>query len=203
MSKNTGHVMDAVAMAGGLLAGLERSGAGRSDNPLEQASGLEAAFRAFHLLALSKLYRVKEQFPATNQGLMVVPEPQIHPERDALVHAADFLAPIDVIDLLSETGLPCVAPYLHRGWQDRQRSCLHARQLAASAFGFWIGGEERGALMTGIAIVNRVALVPPPVQLDPAATREAYKPVLHLVERLAAGSDNPVFKNLPQRVLGS
>ncbi len=134
---------------------------------------------------------------------MAVPEAQIHPERDALVHAADFLAPIDVIDLLSEKGLPCVAPHLHRGWQDRQRSCLHARQVTTGAIGFWIGGEERSALMAGLAIVNRVALVPPPVQLDPDAIRDAYKPVLHLVERLATSSDSPVFKNLPQRVLGS
>ncbi len=188
-------------MAEGLLVFLERTGAGHSSSALEMATGLELAFRSFHLLALAKLEPAKSQLPATNQALMAVPEAAIEVRRDALVHRADFLAPIDVLDLMSESGLPCVAPHLHRGWQDRQRSCLHARQVAASAFGFWIGGDERDTLLAGLAIANRVALVPPPVTCDRIAIRAAFHPVLRLIERL--GTEGTVYQGLVRRVLGA
>jgi len=195
------RIPTATAMAEGLLGVLERSRAARSEWALERATGLELAYRAFHLLALGTLEKVKAQFPATNQALMAVPDAAIEVGRDALVHPADFLAPVDILDLMSEDGLPCVAPHLHRGWQDRQRSCLHARQVAAGAFGFRLGTAERSALLAGLAICNRIALVPPPVVLEPSAIRAAFDAVLPAIERLGAGA--APSRDLRRRILES
>jgi ribosomal protein S12 methylthiotransferase accessory factor YcaO len=203
MPKQQLTVLDAVSMAGGLLAALEESGAGRAENPLDQAAGLQQAYRAFHLLILDRLYPIKDQFPVTNQALMAVPNATIDPVRDSLAHPADFLAPIDLIDLISDEGLPCVAPHLHRGWQDRTESCRHARQLSSSVVGFSIDREEREALLAGLAVCNRVSVLPPPLELEPESVHRAYGPVLRLIERLAEGSDDPVFKNLSGRIIGT
>lgn len=194
---------DLVSTAKGLLSALERSGAGRSSQPLEQAAGLALALRALQLLCLLRLQPEREKFPATNRALMSVPEPEIEPERDALALPADFLGAIDIIDLLSEQDLDCVAPHLHRGWQDRRRSCAQARDLCADAFGFSITGEERQTLLAALAICNRVFCIPPPVTLEPAAVSAAFAPVLMLIEKIARGGlEGAGFENLVQRILG-
>jgi len=194
---------DLVSTAKGLLDALERSGAGRSSQPLEQAAGLALAMRALQLLCLHRLQPVRENFPATNRALMSVPEPLIEPVRDALALPADFLGAIEIIDLLSEQDLDCVAPQLHRGWQDRRRSCAQARELAAGAFGFSITGEERQKLLAALAICNRVFCIPPPVTLDPDAVSAAFAPVLMLIEKIARGGlEGAGFEYLVQRILG-
>ncbi len=193
---------DLVSTAGGLLNALERSGAARSNKPLEQAAGLALAVRALQVLCLHRLQPVREKFPATNRALMQVPDPQIEPERDALALPADFLGTIDIIDLLSEPELACVAPHLHRGWQDRRRSCDQARGLAAEAFGFSITGDERESLLAALAICNRVFCIPPPVTLEVAGVAAAYEPVLALIERIGGALEGAGFENLVQRTTG-
>lgn len=191
---------DLVSAASDLLGALERSGAGRSNRPLEQAAGLALAVRALQLLCLHRLQPERDKFPATNRALMQVPEPQVEPVRDALALPADFLGAIDIIDLLSEAELDCVAPHLHRGWQDRRRSCAQARGLAAEAFGFSITGDERQALLGALAICNRVFCIPPPVTLEASAVGAAFEPVLALIERIGGGTEGGGFDNLVQRI---
>ncbi len=193
---------DARSLAESLLGALERSGTGRGQDPVALTAGLELALRAFHLLTLGRLYQVKDQFPATNQSLMSVPEPAIDPPLDALAHPADFLAQIDLLDLLSAEDLPCVAPGLHRGWQDRTRSCQHARRITAGAVGFSIDAEEREELLGALALANRVHCIPPPVTLEAETVRQAHRPVLRLIERLAAGRSDSAFTGLEARILG-
>lgn len=193
---------DLVSTAKGLLDALERSGAGQSSQPLEQAAGLALAMRALQLLCLYRLQPVRESFPATNRALMPVPEPVIEPARDALALPADFLGAIEIVDLLSEQDLDCVAPQLHRGWQDRRRSCAQARELAAEAFGFSITGDERQALLGALAICNRVFCIPPPVALLPAVVSAAFGPVLGLIERIGGTMGDTGLENLTQRISG-
>lgn len=193
---------DLVSTAGGLLDALERSGAVRSNQPLEQAAGLALAVRALQLLCLHRLQPEREKFPATNRALMQAPDPQMEPERDALALPADFLGTIDIIDLLSEPEMACVAPHLHRGWQDRRRSCAQARGLAAEAFGFSITGDEREALLTALAICNRVFCIPPPMALDAGMVKAAFEPVLQLIERLGNGLEGTDFGKFAQRITG-
>jgi len=202
MPEHDPRTYDLESMAAGLLGTLERSGAARSGEPLEQAAGLALAMRALQLLCLHRLQPQRDSFPATNRALMAVPEPRIEAGRDALALSADFLGVIEIIDLISGPGLECVAPQLHRGWQDRRRSCAQAREISAGAFGFSITGEERQQLLGALAICNRVFCIPPPVTLDRGAVQAAFAPVLTLIERAAGpGMQGAGFDNLVQRVM--
>jgi len=194
--------LDLISTAKGLLKALERSGAGKSNQPIEQAAGLALALRALQLLCLHRLQPEREKFPATNRALMSVPEPAIEPERDALALPADFLGAIEIFDLLSAQGLDCVAPQLHRGWQDRRRSCAQARELAAGAFGFSITGKERQELLGALAICNRVFCIPPPVALEASAVVAAFGPVLMLIERIGGTLGGDGLNNLAQLING-
>ena len=70
-----------------------------------------------------------------------------------------------VLDLLSDDALECVAPGMHRGWEDRRFSCRRSRETASEAVGYRIPPDDREALLLLSAYRNRVFRLPPPVRV--------------------------------------
>jgi hypothetical protein len=185
-SQESATDLDTRAMAANMIAGIAKSGLAASSEPLEVAQALAMAIRAAQLHCLGRLARVVSGFPATIQALMTLPEPGIDTDRDALAESQDFLGFLDMLDLLSGELLECLAPRLHRGWQDKVQSCRAARLLTLEAVGFELDEEQRASLLSALACVNRVFVVPPPVRLSPDEVREALEAVLGLIARLAS-----------------
>ena len=152
--------------------------------------------RSAQLLAVARLMPARDRYAATNQMLFQEPEPEIVVARDALVEEGDFLRFADLLDLLSEESLPCVASRLHRGWQDRVQSCREARRISQEAVGLALGPEERAALLSGLAVANRVFRIPPPLDLDAKRGAAGFDALLRLINRLAPSNQESAFQEL-------
>lgn len=144
---------------------------------------LALGLRAAEILVVRQLQPMKGRFPATIGMMLESPDAEIQVYRDAVdvPHSVQFT---EALDLLSEEGLDCVGPGLHRGWEDRRFSCRRSRRTALEAVGFSIGEADRERLLLLAACRNRIFRLPPPVRLDPAAIRDAFEALTRLVERL-------------------
>lgn len=176
---------DAVSTARRLLEILERKDLLAAEDPLELTQALGIGIRAAHLLGFHQLSRVAGGFPSSVQALLEAPEPDVDVDRDARVQPGDYLGFVDLIDILSEEDLPCVAPGLHRGWQDKAQSCREARRAALRGTGFSIGELNRDPLLAAAANYNRAFWAPGPLWLEPNELRKAIRSLLHLVNKLA------------------
>ncbi|MDJ0762693.1 MAG: hypothetical protein QNJ97_06850 [Myxococcota bacterium] len=174
-----------------LLEVIDEQGSLRLNDLLKMAQALAVCVRASHLIAFDRLCEVQGAFPASIESLLDAPDPEIDADQ-AGVDLNDYLGMIDIVDLLSDAQLPCVAPRLHRGWQDKTQSCREARAIAQRALEMTIVRDFRGSLMGALAIFNRTSLVPGPVAIDPHGIRAAVDAVLQLVQGLSrprAGSN--------------
>lgn len=164
----------------GALAAL-----GASDHELTSLSeALDLGLRAVEVLAFRRLEGARDQFPAPIAALFDSPGPEIDVERDA-VESPRALGFTDVLDLLSDDELECVAPDLHRGWEDRRFSCRRSRATARRALEIQLGAEERRPLLLLAAYRNRIFRRPPPVRLVTADIRRAFPALRALVARLS------------------
>jgi hypothetical protein len=191
--------LDERAAAERLLAAAEQSGLACTDAPVGLVAVLELVSRAATLLVLDRIRQRAGSYPSSLQTLLSRPEPDVQVERDAALDAADFLGWRDGIDLLSQQTLPCVAPRLHRGWQDKRQSCRQARRITHDAVGFSLDAEQRDGLLRGLALRNRVFVAPPPARLSAAELRASLRVLVELTERLAP--DDSV-RSLAARLLG-
>ena len=146
---------------------------------------LDLGLRTAEILVVRKLQPVKGRFPATIGMMLESPEAEIQVYRDAVdvPHTVQFT---EALDLLSEEGLECVGPNLHRGWEDRRFSCRRSRRTSLDAIGFSIGEADRERLLMLSACRNRIFRLPPPVTLEPEAIRSDFSSLIDLVERLRA-----------------
>ena len=103
--------------------------------------------------------------------------------RDA-INAPNSLPFIAVLDLLSGEELECVAPGLHRGWEDRRFSCRRSRVTACEALGITLEEGEREQLLLLAAYRNRIFRSPPPVRVVREEILAANPALNHLVQRL-------------------
>jgi hypothetical protein len=144
---------------------------------------LDLGLRAAEILVMHKLQHVKGDFPATIQLQLETPESDVDVHRDAIniPNTLDFTA---VLDLLSEDGLECVSPGMHRGWEDRRFSCIRSRRTARSALGVSLNGEQREHLLVLAAYRNRIFRTPPPLKVVPAQITGAWGALKKLVEGL-------------------
>jgi hypothetical protein len=90
----------------------------------------------------------------------------------------------EILDLLSEEGLECVAPGLHRGWEDRRFSCKRSRVTAQEALGLSLAEGERTDLLLLAAYRNRIFRAPPPVRVVPKEILGAFGSLEGLMGRL-------------------
>lgn len=172
-----------------VLRGLERGGLVASDAPLELATALLLAGRAAQLQLLGAVRAVKDDLSALIQALLAEPGSALSPERDGLADPAEALLLEDLLDLISVEEAPCIAPRLHRGWQDRRQSCRDARRACTASAGLSVDETRRAALLEGLALIKRVFQLPPPLELDAAALRRGLTAFLELCREAGAGSE--------------
>ncbi len=153
--------------------------------PLAVAMATRLVFRAGHILGLAALAPARDHYSVALQALMHAPEPAGDPGRDPFLDPHDFLGWLDLLDLISEPALGCVARRLHRGWQDRTQSCRQARKVSERTLGFSVSEPERGALLAAWGTCQRLLVIPPPARFHPAALRSDRRPLLELIARLA------------------
>jgi len=166
----------------GAAAAFEKA----SEDLVALCESLDLGLRAAEILVMHKLQEVKGQFPATIQLQLETPAPDVDPHRDAvnIPNTLDFTA---VLDLLSADGLECVAPGMHRGWEDRRFACKRSRETATSALGITLDEEQREQLLVLAAYRNRIFRSPPPLNVVPAQIMGAWGALKTLVEGLLAG----------------
>jgi hypothetical protein len=144
---------------------------------------LDLGVRAAEIAVIHKLQPVKDRFPATIALQLELPVPEIDATRDAVTvpKALDFT---EILDLLSDEGLECVGPRLHRGWEDRRFSCRRSRRTAKDAVGFSLDAADRDQLLLLAAYRNRLFRYPPPIRIVPAEIRAAFPVLRRVVEAL-------------------
>jgi hypothetical protein len=189
-------VIDNVTIALRQLERLERSTLAASGDPFELSEALGMAIRAAHVLGHEHLIKVEHELPASIQSMMELPEPKLDAGRDAFVEPLDYLGFVDILDTISDANLECVAPRLHRGWQDKRESCRNTRRAAKQSVGFSIGYSFRESLLEAAAIHNRVFLVPAPVELTLGKVKTAFASVLQLTEAFIPKDKAEVFQSL-------
>lgn len=180
-------MLDAKSLPRALLEVAARVDAG--EQAIDVAIATELCFRVMTILAQSALEDAREDYTVALQAMMHTPNAAIDEERDALVDERDFLGCLDVVDMLSAEGLDCVAPRLHRGWQDRHQSCRQARQVSTDRLGFSLAASERAAIVAAWGVCHRVMRVPPPVSFTARDLLRNRGPLLDLIAKLAPGDD--------------
>lgn len=144
---------------------------------------LDLGLRAAEILVTHRLQAVKGQFPATIGIQLDTPSPEVDPHRDA-INVPNTLSFTAILDLLSEEEMECVAPGLHRGWEDRRFSCRRSRVTAREMLGFTLTVPERESLLLLAAYRNRIFRSPPPVRVVREEILEAFPALTRLVEGL-------------------
>lgn len=147
---------------------------------------IELGLRAAEILAMERLNPIKDQFPATIAIQLERPGPEVDPVEDAM-RVPNTLRFTEILDLLSEEGLDCVAPGLHRGWEDRRFSCRRSRETARDAFGFTLSEGDRTHLLVLSAYRNRIFRAPPPVRVVRDDVLAAFSALDRLLEGLGWG----------------
>ncbi len=146
---------------------------------------LDLGLRAAEILVVDRLQPVKEQFPATITLQLQLPNPEVEAYRDA-VTVPKSLQITEILDLLSADDLECVAPRMHRGWEDRRFSCARSRKSAREAVGVTLDKQDIDRLLLLAAYRNRLFRYPPPIRIVPADILAAFPALRGLVERLMA-----------------
>ncbi len=165
-----------------LWQGALRAQGSASDDFVALCEALDLGLRAAEILVTHKLQPLKDQFPATIGIQLETPSPEVDPERDA-INVPNSLPFIAILDLLSGEEMDCVAPGLHRGWEDRRFSCRRSRVTAGEALGVTLTEEERHQLLVLAAYRNRIFRSPPPVQVNRGQVLEAFPALNKLMER--------------------
>jgi len=144
---------------------------------------LDLGLRAAEILVTHRLQPVKDQFPATIGIQLDTPSPEVDAHRDAITvpSSLPFTA---ILDLLSGEEMECVAPGLHRGWEDRRFSCRRSRVTAGEALGITLEEKEREQLLLLAAYRNRIFRSPPPVRVVRDEILGAFPALNRLVESL-------------------
>ncbi len=145
---------------------------------------LDLGLRAAEVLVTHRLQPVKDQFPATIGVQLDTPSPEVDAHRDA-VTVPSSLPFTAILDLLSGEEMECVAPGLHRGWEDRRFSCRRSRVTANEALGITLKEEEREQLLLLAAYRNRIFRSPPPVRVVRDEILGAFPALNRLVEGLS------------------
>jgi hypothetical protein len=168
-----------------LWAGAERARAAATGDLVALLETLDLGVHAAEVLVVRSLQPVKDRFPATIGAQLATPAPEVDAHRDG-IHIPRVLQFTDAIDLLSDDGLECVSPGMHRGWEDRRFACQRSRTVAREAVGVTLSAAEQRHLLILAAYRNRLFRCPPPVRVVPAEIHAALPALDGLVRRLLA-----------------
>lgn len=166
-----------------LWAGARDAAARAPDDLVALCESLDLGIRSAEILVIERLRPHRDQFPATISIQLETPVPEVDVYRDA-INVPNVLQFTDIVDLLSQADLECVAPGLHRGWEDRRFSCHRSRATAREAVGVVLPREQREELLLLSAYRNRIFRYPPPIRIVPGDVLAALPSLAGLVERL-------------------
>ena len=158
-----------------------RQGAG--GNLVALCETLDLGLRAAEIVVIDKLGPIRDQFPATIAIQLERPDPRVDTVADAIT-VPNSLQFTEILDLLSHEELECVAPGLHRGWEDRRFSCKRSRATAQEALKVSLTAGERGDLLLLSSYRNRIFRAPPPVRVVPGEILAAFGSLEELMARL-------------------
>lgn len=144
---------------------------------------LDLGLRAAEILVIEKLSPVKDQFPATIAIQLERPRPEVDTTADATT-VPNSLQFTEILDLLSAEDLECVAPGLHRGWEDRRFSCKRSRATAQGTLAVRLEEDQRSDLLLLSAYRNRIFRAPPPVRVVPGEIVSAFDSLSRLMRQL-------------------
>lgn len=166
-----------------LWQGAKEAQQSAPDDFVSLCEALDLGLRAAEILVTHRLQPVKDEFPATIGIQLDTPSPEVDAHRDAIT-VPTSLPFTSVLDLLSGEEMECVAPGLHRGWEDRRFSCRRSRVTAREALDITLDEEERGQLLLLAAYRNRIFRSPPPVRVVRGEILGAFPALVRLVEDL-------------------
>jgi hypothetical protein len=175
--------LEAEEEADRLWQGALKAQEAAAEDLVAMCQALDLGLRAAEILITHRLQPVKEQFPATIGIQLDTPSPEVEAHRDA-VNVPNSLSFTAILDLLSGEELECVAPGLHRGWEDRRFSCRRSRVTAREALGVSLEEGEREQLLLLAAYRNRIFRSPPPVRVVRDEILGAFPALNRLVEGL-------------------
>ena len=166
-----------------LWQGAKRAQQSASEDFVSMCEALDLGLRAAEILVTHRLQPVRDQFPATIGIRLDTPSPEVDAHRDAITipNSLDFAA---ILDLLSGEEMECVAPGLHRGWEDRRFSCRRSRVTANEVLSIDLKEEDREQLLLLAAYRNRIFRSPPPVRVVRAEILATFPTLNRLVEKL-------------------
>ncbi len=165
MNESPGIIqLDAMEEANRLRSGAKEAEQGAANDFVAMCTAMELGLRAAEILVTHRLQPVKEHFPATIGIQLDTPDPGVEAHRDA-VNVPNSLSFTAILDLLSGDDMECVAPGLHRGWEDRRFSCRRSRITAREALGLTLTETDRESLLALSAYRNRIFRAPPPVRV--------------------------------------
>jgi hypothetical protein len=158
--------------------------------------GMGLGLRAAELMATELINQAEIDYPSTIQSLRITPPAAIDYDQDAFSDAAYKLTFMDLMDLFSPENLVCIAPHLHRGWQDKKQSCRQVRSITQDRTGFGIDENLRDKLLKAQAIHNRLFFFPPPLILDIQQAKLALDTLVDFVRKLAAALGHDISLEL-------
>ena len=166
-----------------LWKGAKKAQETASEDFVALCEALDLGLRAAEILVTHRLQPVKDQFPATIGVQLDTLPPEVDAHRDA-IDVPNSLPFTAILDILSGEEMACVAPGLHRGWEDRRFSCRRSRVTASEVLGLTLGEEEREQLLLLAAYRNRIFRSPPPVRVVRREILDAFPALNRLVEGL-------------------
>lgn len=169
--------------AGRLWKGALRAFAHAPDSLVALCESLDLGIRTAEIIAFQRLRPSREKFPGTIAMQLEEPLADVDVHRDAEV-VSKALNMTEILDLLSDERLGCVAPKLHRGWEDRRLSCTRSRATAWKALGISLDDDTREKLLLLTAYRNRIFRCPPPIRISTADILDAFPALVSLIEKL-------------------
>ena len=166
-----------------LWAGAVQAREAASTDLVALCESLDLGLHAAEILVIHLLQPMKDEFPATIGLQLNLPVPEVDPIRDG-IQIPRVLQFNEAIDLLSEEGLECVSPGMHRGREDPRFSCRRSRAAAQEAVGLTLSADDQEQLLLLAAYRNRLFRSPPPVRIVPGEILSAFQSLERLVEGL-------------------
>ncbi len=184
-AQNQEFLLSPHAEAERLWSGAQEAFPQARDGIAQLCETIDLGMRVVEILTIECLRKVRQEFPTSVSILLDPPPPNVDPTRD-FMHAPKTLSLLDALDMLSDPGLPCISPALHRGWVDRVQVCRELRTNTKRATNLALDATQRDALMLIGAYRNRIFLLPPPVRIVPSEVLDAFPVLSELVEQLFA-----------------
>lgn len=147
-------------------------------------SALAWGWHAVGLLAYIRLHPHRESFDAWVRDYLHKGEPELDVERDARWENQQRLSSLEILDLLSDVGLPILKPELYQGWQDRTSRCTVLRGRVREVIGGGVDEPTRDRLLLVLAAYHRLVRMPAEVTLDVASVLVAMPALCDLLSLL-------------------